>query len=935
MLNSMGLGFVFTARDLASAKMQRLERHFTSLDERVTGGTQRMTTAFRQLAVGFAIFTAGAIAVAGAFALANAAGRFEQGIAAVGAVTKATTHELGLLREAAIQAGIQTQFSPDEAVEGLTSLATAGQTATQATRTLIPVLDLAAGSLGQLGVASAAEAVVGTLNAYGMAAEEAAGVTDKLLRITQLTNFQTRDFEGGLAKAVASGAVFSQSLDDTLITMGLLRNRNIDASSSATAYREAVRRVGSDARAQQAILGAGIQVFDQTTGRMRSIVDIMSDFSAATTTMTEEERNRRVATAFGARGLLAFNAVMNASYTTMRDGAEVTLRGADAIEALRHQMDMAGGTAEGFREKLLDTFEGQKTLLQGTLQTFAVVLGEPFAQVFKPIVQAVVETLNMVLRAFQAIPAPIKKVIAGFSVALGGILMLAGGVIAAKATIALLAIGLKALGISLAGILTTFLPVILILGVLAAAVAGFSYAFKKNLGGIADFSRRLWGSVQLFFKGLKQLFEQGGFSGAVRDELARVENQGLKRFLISVYQIAYRIGQVWEGFKAGFTRSIESSAPVFRDLVAALSELGHEIASIYIGVSNGAASLPSSEFRSFGEIAGAAIGTLVRWMTQLIAIVTRVTGGIIGGFKSMMKYIGPAFETVGGAIDDLRQTWRLLTGETNNASNAAESSTASWRTAGEVVGQVLGGIVMFIGFVIAGMVKVVDTILWVSGAIREVFVAVGTAIGEGLGAVVWFLTETLPNALASAWNAVTSFFAGIAAFFSRIGSWFGELFASIASGIKGFLQPVVDYFVGIGRNIKAVFDGIRDFVIRLLRKIPTDLLPDNLERLSRTPLSAEVKTQGQFESMGRASHAVSNAAATAIMPASMDAQVRSKDMAALEASMMSFANGRARTPGQTPPFTVNVQVDGETIAQANHRASSDAAARSFSPVPVY
>jgi TP901 family phage tail tape measure protein len=152
----------------------------------------------------------------------------------------------------------QTQFSPDEAVEGLTSLATAGQTATQATKTLIPVLDLAAGSLGQLGVAQSAEAVVGTLNAYGMAASEASGVTDKLLRITQLTNFQTRDFEAGLAKAAASGAVFSQSLDDVLITMGLLRNRNIDASSSATAFREAVRRVGADSRAQQAILGAPV-----------------------------------------------------------------------------------------------------------------------------------------------------------------------------------------------------------------------------------------------------------------------------------------------------------------------------------------------------------------------------------------------------------------------------------------------------------------------------------------------------------------------------------------------------------------------------------------------------------------------------------------------------------------------------------------------------
>src|SRR5690606_4303796 len=155
-----------------------LEHRFSSLDERVTGGTDRMTTAFRQLGIGLAVFTAGAAAVAGAFALAGAAGRFEQGLAAVGAVTRATARELGMLREAAINAGIETQFSPTEAIAGLTSLATAGQTAEQATRTLIPVLDLAAGSLGQLGVAQAAEAVVGTLNAYGLAADQAAGVTD-------------------------------------------------------------------------------------------------------------------------------------------------------------------------------------------------------------------------------------------------------------------------------------------------------------------------------------------------------------------------------------------------------------------------------------------------------------------------------------------------------------------------------------------------------------------------------------------------------------------------------------------------------------------------------------------------------------------------------------------------------------------------------------
>jgi len=40
MLNSMGLGFVFTARDLASSSLMRLERNFLRLDG-VVGAPRR------------------------------------------------------------------------------------------------------------------------------------------------------------------------------------------------------------------------------------------------------------------------------------------------------------------------------------------------------------------------------------------------------------------------------------------------------------------------------------------------------------------------------------------------------------------------------------------------------------------------------------------------------------------------------------------------------------------------------------------------------------------------------------------------------------------------------------------------------------------------------------------------------------------------------
>jgi len=935
-MNNLGLGFVFTARDLASSKMQGLERRFTSLDERVTGGTERMTGAFRQLGVGLAIFTAGAATVAGALALANAAGKFEQGLAAVGAVSRATTRELGMLRQAAIDAGIQTQFSPDEAVDGLQSLATAGQTAEQATRTLIPVLDLAAGSLGQLGVAQSAEAVVGTLNAYGMTADKAAGVTDKLLRITQLTNFQTRDFDIGLAKAAASGSVFSQSLDDVLITMGLLRNRNIDASSSATAFREAVRRVGAESRAQNAILGTGVDIFDKSTGKMRSIVDIMSDFAQATTSMTEAERNRRVATAFGARGLLAFNAVLNASFTATRDGTKVMLKGAEAIAALRKEMGQAEGTAASFREQLLDTFEGQKTLLKGTLQTFAVVLGEPFAAVFKPVVRILVEVLNAILRAFQAIPAPIKKVLAGVVLAAGAFLTLVGGLIAAKATIALLGIGLKALGVSLGGLVATLLPAILIVGALVAVVAGFAVAFKKNLGGIGDFARRLWRRVSLFFQGLKQLFEQGGFSGAVRKELTRAENSGLKRFLIAMYQVVHRIKQVWEGFKEGFTRSIEEARPVFEDLADALSELGREVTAIFSGLTSGAASLPSSQFRSFGQVAGAAIATVVTWITRLVAVLTRITTGVLEGFQYMVQYIKPALNVVREAIGDLVDTWNDLTGTAKDARSVAGKSASGWRSFGEVLGKTVGGAVTVITLALGGLIKVITAVIWVVNLVKDVFVAVGTVIGETAAKIYLWFTETLPAAISSAVSTVVGFFQRIGAFFARIGRWFQGLFASMASGIKSFFKPVVDFFEGVLRTVRRVINGIQDFVIKLLRKIPDKLLPSHLVQLSRQPLSTEVRGRGGLQAEGGTRATASRAeAASSSMPAAVAARGRSDELARLGANMQTNESARSKGRGQAPPLNINVQVDGETIARASHKASRDVAARSFSPVPAY
>jgi hypothetical protein len=400
--------------------------------------------------------------------------------------------------------------------------------------------------------------------------------------------------------------------------------------------------------------------------------------------------------------------------------------------------------------------------------------------------------------------------------------------------------------------------------------------------------------VTLFFSGLKQLFEQGGFSGAVRDELSRAENQGLKRFLISLYQIVYRIRQIWEGFKAGFTRTIDEARPVFEDLVDAFSELGREIAAIFGGVASGAASLPSAEFRSFGEVAGSAVATVVEWLAKLVAIFARITGGIVAGFRSMMEDIGPAFEVVREALGDLKNAWNTLTGSTSDSTSATDESASSWRSLGEFLGQVFGGIVTVITLALGGLLKVITAVLWVVNAVKDAFVIAGTWIGETAAKIYLWFTETLPNAISSAIDTVVGFFRAIGQFFVGIGRWFQGLFRSIADGIMSFLKPVVDFFRGVGRAIKSVFDGIRDLVIRILRQIPDALLPASLERLKRTPLSTEVRTEDEFAAAGRIEATAARAeAATSSMPSSAEATGRMNELAQLEANMMAFANAQA------------------------------------------
>jgi TP901 family phage tail tape measure protein len=669
MLNSLGLGFVFTARDLASGAMGRVERSFRSLDEAVTGGEGRLETAFAGIGTGMALLVAGAAAVATSFALASASGKFSDTVAAVGAVSDASAEDLRELRAAVLEASISTQFSPTEATLGLRELAQAGFTARESITLLQPALDLAAGSLGELSPQEAAGLASQALKAFGLSSDRAGISVDQLLQSVNLFALNASELPLALGTASRGAQTLSQSLSETLLALGLVKNVIPGVERASTAVSVAMERLATP-EAQKRLDGLRVAV-TTANGQFRSFLDVLGDLAPALAGMSEKERSLFLLETFGREALGGINAIIGQITTGVRTSAGEIVQGAAAVAYLREQMENAGGTAAKFREQMLGTFAGQRKLLAGSLQTLAIQLGAPFEAVFAPIVSVFTSALHGVLRVLQLIPEPVKQALAGFFVFASSAVGVAGAVIAAKAALSLLSVGMAALGISLAPILSVLAAVTAAMGVMAAAGAALYLAYQRNFGRLRDVVDGALGRVSLAVRGLAQLFQDGVLSGAVLDELSRAENDGVLTFVARMWQLAYRLEAVWSGFKHGVVEALGFAGPIFgqlarsfQDVARAFGLAGGDIGAVVTG-------LPSDRFREFGLVVGRVAGGIMAVLATLVTAIASTVASVANAFSTIWSVATTVTQAIARALSWLSEKF-------SGALDAMSSVLPSW-----------------------------------------------------------------------------------------------------------------------------------------------------------------------------------------------------------------------------------------------------------------
>lgn len=678
---------MFTAKDLASGTMRKVEGRYKSLDATTDAASKNFSKNVGTMVAGMGLVAAGAVGIGVAVKAAGKFGEFDAALAKMQGRLGRTSEEMRELEERAVRAGIETQFSPTEAVQGLEELGAKGLNATDQMSALQGVLDLAAA--GNLSVAQSASTVSAAMNVFGKTAEEATGVADSLLKVTSLTALSADDMElamGNLSRGVSQT---NQQFEEMLVLTGLVKNTGVDVSVASSSISSALLAVGKNSDKFRKL---GIEV-TKADGTFRSLTDIMADSQRILEEKFPDAADRAKGglELFTKFGLTSFGAIMKQVNTGLKDANGNVVKGTAAVEAYIQQVRNAqkegfGAQARAAKEA---TLPGQLTLLKGSLQTLAIEVGRAFSDVFLPIVSAIRGAVNAAITFIKNMPPGLKKLTAGIFVAVSALVGLAGAIIAGAGAFALI----KTAVIAFAPVLLIAAKVIGIVVVAGLALIGIfktlKMAFDENIGGFGKTISETFGKVKLFFEAVKQLTSgDGKLRGNVLQKLLAPANKGVLTMVQRFQQLRFRITKFVGGIKEGFMTVIRSAKPTF-------TALGEAVKELFAAFGFGSKGLElftskSEDYADTGRTFGRIIGEVARFIINGLTVAIRIGTGAVHGFKAAWKILGPILNVALTILMAVVKVFEFVLSAFVDVTEAGNKQGGMWDGLAKGIGYALG-----------------------------------------------------------------------------------------------------------------------------------------------------------------------------------------------------------------------------------------------------
>ena len=856
-MDLFGLGIYINYEDKASTGLMRTSASFENARRTAMGMVGSMNEMSEKMAhlsmvsqgvyrVGDTLSSIGRGVMGALKGCTNEATSFQSELQQLKFITGTTGAEFERLRRVAVQTGIDTAFSPQEATRAMYELKSAGLSTNDMLKSLKATLDLVAVSGGKIKLGDGASLMASTLKKFNMDASESVRVANELSQATKVSNFHFEDFSAFMNSLQSAPSTLKRPLHEFLAVGGMLRNIGQGAAQAGSTVNGFGRQLVTLSRqmeyqaklknrttAQMKFdamkqMGLDAHTIWDSTGALRPLNEILTSLITQMAGMSDKKKAIISQTLFGDQAKNLLFAVDSASKSMLKyDEATgkyvmTTKDGKMDVNQMTEAIKNSNGVAKQGSDEILKTAWGINKLWEGSKQTFQILLGQTILPIIGKFIQGMTKVLNVVIAFLDKHPFMAKVLglgtgLAGlFLLATGGVLKLMANVGMAIAGFVMFANTIGAFGMSFLGVTSKAEGFMLILRTLggkflnlfgivskgALVTAGLYFAWKTDFLGLRSI-------VTYFSNGVKTAFSEANqiVGMSANDFVGHINHLASSSSLFD--KIILRIVQVktfWVALSEAWNTNTLSDENLKKMNALGLMPLLNTI----IGLKH--------KFEAFCE------GFKEGWKN--------VSNFMLGLVKSMMKQIdklGQYFQPLSGKVEDFNKTlnkadftkWKDLGGTIAYVVSILGGLWASSKvisvitTAMNILGGALGMAFRFAGLVFRGLGLITSIVPTVLGAIGTIITAILGFFGIVVTLPAWLVgliavaITTIVVLIVQHWEAIKQFFCDIG---NSIGQFFSDLWNSICEGVSGMASSVGEFFSDLWNSIcegaSSVWNGI-------------------------------------------------------------------------------------------------------------------------------
>lgn len=331
---------------------------------------------------------------------------FDKAMSEVKAATHASASDMGLLREAAINAGADTSFSAKEAADAISELAKAGvETKDILGGGLAGALSLAAA--GSMEVADAAELAATAMVQFKLNGDQVPHIADLLAAGAGKAQGSVTDLGMALKQGGLIAASTGLSIEETTGGLAAFASAGLLGSDAGTSFKTMLQALTpSSKEAEREMARLNISAYDQQ-GQFIGLSKFAGVLQTSMKGLTDEQRAASMKIIFGSDAVRAANVLYEQGAKGISDWtAKVNESGYAAVTAAIKQ----------------DNLSGDIEKVGGSIDSVFIKSGSQANEVLRGLAQGADKLVDFVGQ----IPAPLLQTALGFTAVTGGAALVGG-----------------------------------------------------------------------------------------------------------------------------------------------------------------------------------------------------------------------------------------------------------------------------------------------------------------------------------------------------------------------------------------------------------------------------------------------------------------------------------------------------------------------------